>query len=114
VGVLVEVKDSGPGIGLPDVEGVFKAFYTTKAKGMGMGLSISRSIVAAHHGRLWASAGSPFGAVFHLALPVAGSQPKPAPADPPVTSAAKTAADRIRESVMMGSSFTAPEGDPGS
>ena len=90
VGVLVEVKDSGPGIELDDVERVFKAFYTTKAKGMGMGLSISRSIVEAHHGRLWASPAAPHGAVFHLALPAAGSQQKPAQVDPPVTSAGKT------------------------
>jgi signal transduction histidine kinase len=110
VGVLVEVKDSGPGIPLDDVEGVFKAFYTTKAQGMGMGLSISRSIVAAHGGRLWASAGSPHGAVFHLALPVAGSQQKPAQADPPVTNAGKTLADRIGEPVMSFGTHARPSG----
>jgi signal transduction histidine kinase len=70
-GVLVQVEDSGPGIEPDDVDRVFKAFYTTKAKGMGMGLSISRSIVEAHHGRLWASPGTRIGAVFHLVLPPA-------------------------------------------
>jgi len=113
MGVLVEVKDSGRGIDLEDVEGVFKPFYTTKAKGMGMGLSISRSIVAAHRGRLWASAGSPFGAVFHLALPAAGSQPKPAQVDPPVASAAKTAADRIGEVAMSFGTPARPSGTTG-
>jgi signal transduction histidine kinase len=81
-GVLVEVEDAGPGIGLDDVDRVFKAFYTTKAKGMGMGLSISRSIVEAHHGRLWASPGTSIGAVFQLLLPPAGSQEKPAQVEP--------------------------------
>jgi len=66
-----------------DVERVFKAFYTTKAKGMGVGLSISRSIVEAHHGRLWASRGTRIGAVFHLLLPPAGAQEKAAQIDAP-------------------------------
>ena len=77
-GVLVQVEDAGPGIKPDDVDSVFKAFYTTKAQGMGMGLSISRSIVEAHHGRLWASRGTRIGAVFHLVLPPAGSQEKAA------------------------------------
>jgi C4-dicarboxylate-specific signal transduction histidine kinase len=81
-GVLVQVEDSGPGIEPDDVDRVFKAFYTTKAKGMGMGLSISRSIVEAHHGRLWASPGTSIGAVFQLLLPPAGSQEKPAQVEP--------------------------------
>jgi len=92
-GVLVQVEDSGPGIEPDDVDRVFDAFYTTKDKGMGMGLSISRSIVEAHHGRLWASSGDRFGAVFHLALPVAGSQGKSAQVDPP----AGKVRDRIDE-----------------
>jgi signal transduction histidine kinase len=72
-GILVRIEDSGPGIPTDDLERIFAAFQTTKVKGMGMGLSISRSIVKAHHGRLWASTGSRFGAVLHLALPAAGS-----------------------------------------
>jgi PAS domain S-box-containing protein len=70
-GVLVEVRDSGPGLDPAAAEEVFKAFYTTKADGIGIGLSISRSIVEAHGGRLWASPNEPHGAVFHLSLPVA-------------------------------------------
>ena len=69
--VLVEVRDSGTGLDPEGAEQVFKAFYTTKAEGIGIGLSISRSIVEAHGGRLWASPNEPHGAVFQLSLPVA-------------------------------------------
>ena len=55
-GVLVTVRDSGPGLDPADTERVFTAFYTTKPKGMGMGLAICRSMVEAHGGRMWASA----------------------------------------------------------
>ena len=67
--VLVEVRDSGPGIGPEQVERVFEAFYTTKSGGTGMGLSICRSIVDAHGGRLWTGANKPRGAVFRFTLP---------------------------------------------
>jgi PAS domain S-box-containing protein len=67
--ILVTVRDSGPGLDLPSIERVFEAFYTTKATGMGMGLSICRSIVDAHGGRLWASANEPRGAMFQFTLP---------------------------------------------
>jgi C4-dicarboxylate-specific signal transduction histidine kinase len=67
--VLVTVRDSGPGLGAAASERVFEAFYTTKATGMGMGLSICRSIVDAHGGRIWASANVPQGAVFQFTLP---------------------------------------------
>jgi PAS domain S-box-containing protein len=67
--VLVTVRDSGPGLDLPSIERVFEAFYTTKATGMGMGLSICRSIVDAHGGRMWASANEPRGAMFQFTLP---------------------------------------------
>jgi signal transduction histidine kinase len=70
--VLVEIRDCGTGLDTADVEHVFKAFYTTKPDGIGIGLSISRSIVEAHGGRLWASPNEPHGAVFQLSLPVAG------------------------------------------
>src|SRR5712675_1018162 len=63
-GVLVAVRDSGPGIDSSHLELVFNAFYTTKSSGMGMGLSICRSIIEAHDGRLWAEANEPRGAVF--------------------------------------------------
>ncbi len=67
--VLVSVCDSGPGLPPERIDRIFDAFYTTKAGGIGMGLSICRSIIEAHGGRLWASANSPRGATFHLALP---------------------------------------------
>jgi signal transduction histidine kinase len=68
-GVLVAVRDSGPGIDLEHLERVFEPFYTTKTSGMGMGLSICRSIIAAHGGRLWAEANQPGGSVFQFTLP---------------------------------------------
>jgi PAS domain S-box-containing protein len=68
-GVLVSVRDSGPGIDPDHLDRVFQAFYTTKSSGVGMGLSICRSIIYAHGGRLWADANAPRGAVFQFALP---------------------------------------------
>jgi signal transduction histidine kinase len=68
-GALVGVCDSGPGIDPEHVERVFEAFYTTKSSGTGMGLSICRSIIIAHGGRLWAEANEPRGAVFQFTLP---------------------------------------------
>jgi PAS domain S-box-containing protein len=67
--VLVVVQDSGVGLHEQNVERVFEAFYTTKAEGMGMGLSISRWIIEAHGGRLWAAANSGHGATFQFTLP---------------------------------------------
>jgi signal transduction histidine kinase len=67
--VLVEVRDSGPGLPSSSAERLFDAFYTTKADGMGMGLSICRSMIEAHGGRLWASANEPRGAVFRFTVP---------------------------------------------
>jgi C4-dicarboxylate-specific signal transduction histidine kinase len=69
--VLVAVRDSGPGLGL-ETDHVFTPFFTTKTNGMGMGLSISRSLVESHGGRLWATPNSPHGAVFSFTLPTAG------------------------------------------
>jgi PAS domain S-box-containing protein len=68
--VLVAVRDSGPGLDPKHVERLFETFYTTKASGMGMGLTICRSIIEAHGGRLWASTNEPRGAVFHFTVPV--------------------------------------------
>jgi signal transduction histidine kinase len=68
--LLVEVRDSGPGLKATEMEHVFETFYTTKPQGMGMGLAISRSIVEAHQGRLWATANTPRGAVFGFALAI--------------------------------------------
>jgi C4-dicarboxylate-specific signal transduction histidine kinase len=68
-GVLVVVRDSGPGIDAEHFERVFETFYTTKSSGVGMGLSICRSIIDAHGGRLWTDANDPRGAVFQFILP---------------------------------------------
>ena len=70
-GVLVAVRDSGPGIDPGHLDRVFEPFYTTKASGVGMGLSICRSIIEAHGGRLWAEPNEPRGAVFQFTLPAA-------------------------------------------
>jgi PAS domain S-box-containing protein len=67
--VLVVVRDSGPGLRLASLEHVFDAFYTTKRGGLGIGLSICRSIVEAHGGRLWARANMPGGAMFQFTVP---------------------------------------------
>jgi PAS domain S-box-containing protein len=67
---LVAVRDSGPGIDPAYLDRVFDAFYTTKSSGTGMGLSICRSIIHAHGGKLWAEANEPRGAVFQFTLPV--------------------------------------------
>jgi signal transduction histidine kinase len=67
-GVLIAVGDSGPGIDPEHLDRVFEAFYTTKSSGVGMGLSICRSIIHAHGGRLWASANEPRGASFQFTL----------------------------------------------
>jgi predicted ATPase/signal transduction histidine kinase len=68
--VLITVKDSGPGLDLQGLHRLFDAFYTTKRHGLGMGLAISRSIIQAHGGRLWAKPNTPRGAVFQFTLPV--------------------------------------------
>jgi PAS domain S-box-containing protein len=67
--VAVTVEDTGIGFANSDPGHIFETFFTTKEDGMGMGLSISRSIVQAHGGRLWAAAGAPIGAVFSFTLP---------------------------------------------
>ncbi len=68
-GVLVSVRDSGPGIDPDHLEHVFESFYTTKSSGAGMGLSICRSIIEAHGGRLWATGCEPRGALFQFTIP---------------------------------------------
>src|SRR6266478_5939012 len=68
-GVSVEVRDSGPGFAPAVLERVFEAFYSTKPSGMGLGLSICRSIIEAHNGRLWASPNVPRGAIFGFIAP---------------------------------------------
>jgi PAS domain S-box-containing protein len=68
-GLLVAVADSGPGVPANDLERIFESFYTTKGSGVGIGLSICRSIIDAHGGRLWAEAHQPGGVVFRFTLP---------------------------------------------
>ena len=63
------MTDSGIGLSAEDQPMLFEAFYTTKTEGMGMGLAISRSIVEAHGGRLWATSNADFGATFQFTLP---------------------------------------------
>jgi PAS domain S-box-containing protein len=71
--VLVAVRDSGAGLSL-EGDSVFAPFFTTKANGLGMGLSISRSLVESHGGRLWATPNSPNGTVFSFTVPVSGER----------------------------------------
>jgi signal transduction histidine kinase len=68
--MLVAVEDSGIGIEPEHAARLFNAFFTTKPDGMGMGLSICRSIIEAHDGRLWATANVPHGATFQFTLPL--------------------------------------------
>jgi signal transduction histidine kinase len=79
--VLVTISDSGPGLSQTNLERIFDAFYTTKTSGLGMGLSICRSIVEAHGGRLWATPNVPHGAVFCMMLPIGEKSPE----NPPLT-----------------------------
>ena len=67
--VHVAVRDPGPGLSADNLEQLFEPFFTTKPSGMGMGLSICRTIVEEHGGRLWASENEPQGALFQFALP---------------------------------------------
>jgi PAS domain S-box-containing protein len=83
--ILVAVRDSGPGIGTESLKQVFEAFYTTKSGGMGMGLSICRSIIDAHGGRLWAEANETGGAKFQFTLPGAENELMNRPQPTPVT-----------------------------
>jgi PAS domain S-box-containing protein len=68
--VIVAVRDTGPGLAEDAIERAFEAFYTTKSTGLGMGLSICRSIVEDHGGRLWATANVPKGAAFQFTVPI--------------------------------------------
>jgi signal transduction histidine kinase len=68
--VLVRIRDAGKGIEPRERQRIFEPFYTTKAEGAGMGLTISRTIVEAHRGRLWASANDDFGETFQFTLPI--------------------------------------------
>ncbi|MBR1230892.1 PAS domain S-box protein [Bradyrhizobium sp. AUGA SZCCT0182] len=69
-GVHVSLRDTGPGLDPASLEHLFDAFFTTKSSGLGMGLSICRSIIEAQGGRIWADANKPCGAAFHFTLPL--------------------------------------------
>jgi signal transduction histidine kinase len=71
--VTVAVRDSGPGMKQQELERVFASFFSTKEGGLGLGLSISRTIVEAHGGRLWATLNEGHGATFHFSLPASGA-----------------------------------------
>jgi C4-dicarboxylate-specific signal transduction histidine kinase len=71
--VLVSVTDRGGSVPEERMEQIFEPFFTTKAKGLGLGLSICRTIIAAHRGKLWATNNADCGATFHFSLPIGGS-----------------------------------------
>ena len=68
--VVVAVQDSGAGLDTTELDRVFEPFYTTKPEGLGVGLSISKSIIAAHRGRIWAVNNTEGGATFYFTLPI--------------------------------------------
>jgi len=71
---VVSVRDAGTGIPASSFERLFDQFFSTKPEGLGMGLSIARSIIGAHGGRIWATNNTDLGATFHIALPIAPEQ----------------------------------------
>jgi signal transduction histidine kinase len=73
-GVRVSIADTGSGIDQVNLKRVFEPMFTTKARGMGMGLSICKSIIESHNGRLWVAAGSPRGSNFQFELPIGGTE----------------------------------------
>jgi signal transduction histidine kinase len=72
--VVIAVRDTGPGVDLGQIDLLFRPFYTTKPHGLGMGLTISRSIVEAHGGQLSATPSAPRGAVFRVTLPAGAAE----------------------------------------
>jgi signal transduction histidine kinase len=81
--VLISIGDTGRGIDVRNLNRIFKPLFTTKARGMGMGLSICKSIIENHNGRIWVSLGVPRGSIFHFELPVYQSgERKPDVSDP--------------------------------
>jgi signal transduction histidine kinase len=74
--VLVAVRDTGIGLDPRQAERIFDSFYTTKPKGMGLGLSICRSLIEAHGGRLWAAPHEEYGTVVQFTLPPVSDRPE--------------------------------------
>jgi C4-dicarboxylate-specific signal transduction histidine kinase len=87
--VLITLQDSGSGIDHTHLDRIFDAFFTTKDRGMGMGLAICRSIIESHGGRLSASLGQPHGSIFHVLLPIGGRANLPPCAVLPMTQVGK-------------------------
>jgi signal transduction histidine kinase len=79
--VRLTVRDSGVGITAQDMERLFDAFYTTKSEGMGIGLSVRRSIIERHGGRLWATPNDGPGATFSFSIPVNRGQDRLSPGE---------------------------------
>jgi Histidine kinase-, DNA gyrase B-, and HSP90-like ATPase len=101
----VAVRDSGPGVDPEHRDRLFEAFYTTKSSGVGMGLSICRSIIEAHGGRLWADVNEPRGAAFQFTLASAEKKiTNPVPA-------ARQTAERHEETESAGSHQLAYQGN---
>jgi PAS domain S-box-containing protein len=90
-GVFVSVRDSGPGLDPKTVDRLFDAFFTTKSKGMGMGLAICHSIIETHGGRMWAGANEPRGAIFQFTLPLEPDETVPSRHAEPMPAAAEAA-----------------------
>ena len=70
--VHISIEDTGTGIDTSNLDSVFKPLFTTKARGMGIGLSICRSIIESHNGRIWASPAANKGSIFQFELPING------------------------------------------
>jgi PAS domain S-box-containing protein len=79
--LIIAIQDSGTGIDLENIDRIFDPFFTTKSQGMGMGLAICRSIVEAHHGRLWVEPGVHKGSIFQISLPMASVRKNPSRSD---------------------------------
>jgi signal transduction histidine kinase len=92
--VLITIEDSGPGIDPENIERIFEPFYTTKSDGTGMGLSICRSIVQEHGGRLFATPGRTCGLTIHVSLPATGV-PAPRDADRPYSDCRKSTVEGL-------------------
>jgi two-component system sensor kinase FixL len=85
--LAIEVRDTGVGVKEAEVERIFEHFVSTKPQGLGMGLAISRSIITAHDGRIWATANPDRGLTVHIELPCASTgRPHPDPAHEAVAS----------------------------
>jgi signal transduction histidine kinase len=73
-GVRVSIADTGGGIDLANLKRIFEPMFTTKVGGMGMGLSICKSIIESHNGRIWVTAGAPRGSIFQFELPTGSTE----------------------------------------